>query len=92
MHHLDANKTHGEKARWELQKNATCCFEQILPGINIPKNSNCTATYLPSQKPSKKGQENMQSTDGVRKNSYMMFTYESLHMDILLLADQQRLT
>ena len=21
---------HGEKARWELHKNATCCFEQIL--------------------------------------------------------------
>ena len=30
MHYMDTNKTHGEKARWKLQKNATCCFEQIL--------------------------------------------------------------
>ena len=26
---MDANKTR-EKARWELQKNAMCCFKQIL--------------------------------------------------------------
>ena len=25
-----ANKTHGEKARWELHKIVTCCFGQIL--------------------------------------------------------------
>ena len=30
MHHMDANKTHGEKTRWELHKNAMCYFEQIL--------------------------------------------------------------
>ena len=30
MHHKDASKTHGEKARWVLYKNAMCCFEQIL--------------------------------------------------------------
>ena len=30
MHHVDANKIHGEKAKWEPHKNATCCFEQIL--------------------------------------------------------------
>ena len=30
MHHVDANKIHEEKARWELRKNATSCFEQIL--------------------------------------------------------------
>ena len=29
MHHMNANKTHGEKAKWELYKNVTCCFEQI---------------------------------------------------------------
>ena len=27
MHCLDVNKTPGEKARWEVYKNATCCFE-----------------------------------------------------------------
>ena len=30
MHQVDANKTLREKAKWELRKNATCCFEQIL--------------------------------------------------------------
>ena len=30
MHYMNANKTHGEKARWELHKNVMCCFPQIL--------------------------------------------------------------
>ena len=30
MHHMDANKIHGAKAKWELCKNATRYFEQIL--------------------------------------------------------------
>ena len=30
MHQLDANQTHGEKARWRLRKNVSFCFEQIL--------------------------------------------------------------
>ena len=30
MHHMDADKTHREKARWKLHKNATSGFEQIL--------------------------------------------------------------
>ena len=30
MHHMDASKTYEAKARWELYKNDTCCFEQIL--------------------------------------------------------------
>ena len=30
MHHRDTNKTHWEKARWELHKNAACSLEQIL--------------------------------------------------------------
>ena len=30
MHHIDANKTHAEKTRWELYKYATGYFEQIL--------------------------------------------------------------
>ena len=30
MHHVDAIKTHREETRWELHKNATCSFEQIL--------------------------------------------------------------
>ena len=30
IHHMDTNKTHGEKARWELHKNAAYSLEQIL--------------------------------------------------------------
>ena len=30
MHHMDANETHWDKARWELEKNAMSSFEQIL--------------------------------------------------------------
>ena len=45
-----------EKARGELNKNATFCFEQILEAAN-PQNCSCTATYIPSQKPSKSKKE-----------------------------------
>ena len=30
LHHFDFNKTHGDKARWKLFKNAECCFKQFL--------------------------------------------------------------
>ena len=33
MRHLDADKTNREKPWWELQKNATSYFEQILDAI-----------------------------------------------------------
>ena len=30
MHHMDTNKMYGEKAWWQLYKNAASCFEQVL--------------------------------------------------------------
>ena len=30
IHYLYANEMNGEKARWELHKNATCWFKQVL--------------------------------------------------------------
>ena len=30
LHYMDANKTAGEEARWQLHKNATCNLEQVL--------------------------------------------------------------
>ena len=30
MHHMDADKEYGEKAWWQLHKNAESCIEQIL--------------------------------------------------------------
>ena len=41
-----------KKTRWGVYKNIMCCFEQILEGATH-KNSNYTATYFPSYKPSK---------------------------------------
>ena len=69
MHHLDANKTHGEKARCELLQNVTRRFEQILKATRH-KNSSCMATYLPSNKLSKEDEQDMLGTAGeVRTNS-----------------------
>ena len=30
MHYMDANKTEGEKAWWQLHKNAASNFQQVL--------------------------------------------------------------
>ena len=30
MHYMDANKTAGEEAKWQLHKNAACNPEQVL--------------------------------------------------------------
>ena len=42
MHYMYANETQREKATLELQKNTTCCLEQIL--VEIP---NKTAALWP---------------------------------------------
>ena len=48
------------------------CYELYWtnPGGNIPQNSSCMVAYLPSQKPFKLDEEDMQDTAGeVRANS-----------------------
>ena len=37
MHHMNADKTLGEKVRWELHKNAACRLEQILEATSHKK-------------------------------------------------------
>ena len=37
MHHLDSNKIPGEIVRWELSKNAKCCFEQTMEELSQNK-------------------------------------------------------
>ena len=51
MHYIDDKKMYTEKAWLELHKNAKSYLEQILE-VNLQQNSNCTATYFPSQKTS----------------------------------------
>ena len=45
MHHLDSNKTHWEKAWWELHKNTTY-YIWTNPGSSTPQNSDSSATSL----------------------------------------------
>ena len=69
MHHQDVNETHGEKARWELHKNTTHYFEQILEAAPH-KTIGCAHTYLLSHKPYKSDEKDMRGTAGeVRTNS-----------------------
>ena len=35
MNYLNSNETLGDKARWELQKNATYYFKQILEAAHL---------------------------------------------------------
>ena len=42
VHHMDADKADGEKARWELHKNPTSYIEQILEA----KSHKATAVWL----------------------------------------------
>ena len=52
MYHMDANKTHREKAIWELGKNASSYFKQILEETPL-KTAAGTATNFSSRKPFK---------------------------------------
>ena len=63
MHYMDANKTTGEEARWQLHKNAACNPEQVL-AANTPQDTNCTATYPLSRKLSKLDEPDMQDNAG----------------------------
>ena len=63
MHYMDANKTAGEKAWWQLHKNAMSNIEQVLEATPHKAN-NYTATYHPSRKLSKLDEPDMQDTAG----------------------------
>ena len=91
-HHLKYNEALREKARWELHTDAACYFEQN-PGSSSQQSRNCTATYLPSHKPSKYDKQDILDTTGeVMGHSEVTFSHQLLHMNISVLADQQRLT
>ena len=62
MRYLDANKTTGEEARWQLH-NVASNTEQVLVATP-PQGTNYTATYLPSRKLSKLDKPDMQDTAG----------------------------
>ena len=61
-------------------------------GSNIPQNSSCTVTYLPSLKPFKLDEQDMGDTAGeLRVNSNVTFSCGPLHTDEQKLDDQVEL-
>ena len=46
MHNMDADKTHREKVRWELHKNAMSYIEQILEATSYETTALWPLTYL----------------------------------------------
>ena len=61
LHPLDLNKKHAEKAKWELHKNATCSFKQILEAATDKATALQLLTYNLTNHPS---QMNMWGTAG----------------------------
>ena len=51
LHHLEFDVMPGEKARWELHKDAATYFEQFLDAAPS-KTADFMATYLPFKKSS----------------------------------------
>ena len=86
MHPIDANKTHGKNATQE-------CYEFFWtnPESNIPPNISCMATYLLSLKLFKLHKDMRVTSREARTNSLMTFFSRLLHMDVPVLANQQKL-
>ena len=88
MHHLDSNETSEEKVKWELQVNATC-FDQILEAA-LPEKSSHLIIHP---------RQDLLDTAGKvkkKKNAHeqpsLMESQFLLHMDTLMLANQQILS
>ena len=52
MHHMDATKTHKEKARWEPYKDVHKT-NKTNPQSSIPQSNSCSVSYLQREKLSK---------------------------------------
>ena len=85
MNHMDVNKMLGEKARWELHKNAMSHFEQIL--VLTPYETNTVWSPNSHQKHYQRKTIHCWRS----KDKLMTLFYESIHMDVHVLADQQEL-
>ena len=78
---------HEEKARLELHKNATCYFEPIIEVV--PNKTVVIWSFMSDLiKPTRK----MNKTCWAWFEKEAVFSYGLLHMDTLVLADQQKLT
>ena len=81
MHHLDSSETLGEKARWYLQTNAMCCFEQIME-VTPEKIAAVLPLASHFTKHSSKTNDMLGTAGEARTNSLTTLSYELLYMDI----------
>ena len=85
---MDANKTHREKTRWELDKNAVRYLQQLLEvtpnkiAAVQPPTSNLTNHSSKINKICKAQLEKQGQTQAT-------FFFELLHLDLPVLADEQ---
>ena len=79
---MDSNETLREEAIWELHKNTTSCFENILKAALYKTVTVRPLTHLTNH------QDMLSTAREVRKNSLMTFSYEIRHSDTQLLTDQ----
>ena len=85
MNHVDTNKTLREKARWELDKNATNYFEQILEAIPHETTSVRPLTCNPQNQPSK---TNKKSWTLLEKQGPTHKSRSSMDPNVSVFADQ----
>ena len=68
MHYMDSNKTVGEVTRRQLHKNVESNIERVL-ATTTPRDTNYTATCLPSRKLYKLDEPDTQDTAGEARTS-----------------------
>ena len=86
LHDLDSNETLEEKARWELYKNATPCFEQILEPLPTKKKKKEQQLYGHlHQSKTDKTCGTLMAKEG--RNHLAKFSNELLRMDTPVLSD-----
>ena len=88
---MDANGMYGEKTRWGLNKDATCCFEQILE-VTLHKTAAVELLTWMICWVGGKMNKVLGTAGESRTNLSVTFSYGFLHMYVAVLADQQTLT
>ena len=84
---MESDKTHREKARWELQKMLQTILNKYWTQHPTKQQ---LYSYLPSISKTIQDEKDIwDTTGGLRTNSWMTFFHETLHMGLLALANQQ---
>ena len=76
---------------YNVQKEIITLLYLTNPKRNTPYNSSCMATHYSSQKPSKKDEQDVGHCCRSKNKFFSNVFYALLHMDGLVLAEQQEL-